>query len=77
MATVNGNLNGRIGNKTNVIAAAMIILGALSDPLFQSIMPAEYAPKILFFGGLLLSVIRIFSTGQKKVDPTDMSGAVK
>jgi hypothetical protein len=77
MSTQTCNINGPVANKTNVLAAALIILGALSDPMFQSVLPAEYAPKILFFGGLLLSVIRIFSTGQKRVDPTDMSGAVK
>ena len=66
-----GPMNPPIVNKTNVLMATMMLLGALSDPQFTAILPAVYASKILFFGGLLGGIIRIFFTGPYPVQPDD------
>lgn len=62
------NINPPVVNKTNFLAALMLLLGAISDPQFTAILPTEYAPKILYFSGLILMVIRVFFTGKKSED---------
>lgn len=57
-------LNPPVVNKTNILAALMVILGAACDPTYINLLPAAYAPKIIQISGLILMVLRTFFTGK-------------
>jgi hypothetical protein len=40
----------------------------LTDPTFAAILPPTVAPKVLFFGGIVLGMLRSFYTGRKTLD---------
>ena len=73
---VDARINGPVFNFTNLMAALMIALGGLTDPTFAAILPPAVAPKVLFFGGIVLGILRSFYTGRKTFNPTDMTGIV-